>query len=169
MLWWRCGVIRVKFALVLPLITSFLIQQKCNMAQMAGATPQQIQQKAQEGLRPYFPNAVVQVIPQQQGIVAMTCTKNIGHEMIVQIAQKMPEIPDVQKLKMLRQWGGLIGAGTYRRFIIGFEHEAISLEVDRNLQPFLLRLPNQQAYEQEYNQACGFSEAATSQTASDMH
>ena len=158
-----------KLALLLPLVASFLMQQKCNLAQMAHATPEQVQEKAQEGLRPYFPDAVVQVVPQQQTIVALTCTKNIGHEMIVQIAQKMPQVPDVQQLKTLREWGGLIGARTYRRFVIGFEHEAISLEVDRNLQPYLLRLPDQRAYEQGYNQACGFSEAATSQTASDRH
>ena len=154
-----------KFALLLPMMAAFVTQQNCNLAQMAHATPEQVQQQAQDGLKPYFPSAVVQVVPQKQTLIALTCTKNIGHEMIAQIAQKMPEVPDVQKLKTLREFGFLIGAHSYRMFVIGFEHEAIALEVDRNLQPVLLKLPNQQAYELEYNQACGFAAGAAAQTA----
>jgi hypothetical protein len=157
----------LKCVLLIPLAASLLVQQKCDLAQMANATPEQVQKSAQDGLRPYFPNVVIQVIPQKQLLVAVTCTKNIGHEMIVQIAQKMPQDPNVQQLKTLREFGGLIGAKTYRTFIIGFEHEAISLQVDQNLQPGLLKLTNQQLYERQYNQACGFPDTPIADNSSD--
>lgn len=150
----------VRFVLLFPLIASFAVQQKCDLAHMAHATPQQIQETVKQGLFPYFPNAVVQVYPKEQILIAYTCTRNVGNELVVQIAQKMPEVPDMQKLKTLRELGPLLGISSYRRFVLGFEHEAISIEVDQNLQPVMLRLPNQQAYEQEYNRTCGFSTSA---------
>lgn len=156
---------RLKHLVLLPLLSSFVVQQKCDLAQLAKATPEQVQQTTIQGVQPYFPNAVVKAVPEQHLLLALTCTKNIGHEMVLEIAQKLPLVKDVQKLKMLRQVGGVLGFQTYSRFAIGFEHEVVVLEVDRNLEPGLLNIPNQQAYEQEYSSLCGFSDATPAATA----
>src|SRR5208282_2250164 len=123
-----------------------LVQQQCDLSKM---TADQIQAKTTEGIRPYFPQAVVIVAPKAQAIIALTCSKNIGHEMVLQIARQMPQQPQVQQLRLLRFL-------SYKRLVLEFDHEAISLEVDRNLQPFMMGIPNQAKYEQDYSRTCGF-------------
>ncbi|HZU32595.1 MAG TPA: hypothetical protein VFB79_15870 [Candidatus Angelobacter sp.] len=126
----------------------------CNVAEVAGMSPDAIAQKYQDGLRPYFPHARAQAVPQQETLLGLTCTQGDGPALVDKVKDMLPETEDVKQLKMLRSYGPILGAKTYHFAALGFQSGIIRLNVDtwqaERLEPWT-------GYSQFYDAACGFT------------
>jgi hypothetical protein len=120
----------MRLFLAVPLLAVAMYQQSCDLAGMAGAHPDQIEQKVVQGIRPYFPNAQARVFPEQRTIVAISCAQNIGEPVITQVADYLRNSPQVAKLRQLRKWGFVIGAPSYKNLRLEFEKSVLELDVD---------------------------------------
>jgi hypothetical protein len=116
--------------LTLPLLAVAMYQQSCDLASMAGAHPDQIEQKVVQAMRPYFPNVQVHVLPEQRTIFAITCAQSIGEPVISQIAEHLERSPQIGKLRQLENWGFVVGAPSYKFLKLGFEDSVVELNVD---------------------------------------
>lgn len=117
-------------------------------------SPEAVAQAYQDGLRPYFPKAKAVAMTERQELWGYTCIQGDGPELVEQMGNFIPSIPDVQKLKTLRDWGPVFGAKTYRYAWLGFESGAVRLDVDTWSVVHVAANPK---YDDMYRNACGFA------------
>jgi hypothetical protein len=138
----------MRFALVGMFALSLL--KGCDLKELT--SPDAVSRQFQDGLQPYFPNAKATAFPDQQVILGFTCIQGDGRQLVHQVGETFSSIPDIQKLKTLRDYGPLLGSPTYRYAALGFESGVIRLDVDTwesvVLQPW-------DGYDAEYRSACG--------------
>jgi hypothetical protein len=153
----------MKCILLLPLLASLSYQQGCDLAGLAGVSPEQVQQKVEEGIRPYFPHVQAQALPRQKTIVAVSCAQNIGESVIDQVPDYLRASPQLSQLRQLRKWGGVIGASSYKYLRLGFERWVVELDVDtggiRTFRP-------SDDYVSKYGENCSVGNAASEASAS---
>jgi hypothetical protein len=140
-----------------PLLALFVYQQSCDLASMAGARPEQVEQKVTKGIRPYFPNAQARVFPQRRTIVAISCAQNIGEPVVAQVAEYLRNSEQIAQLRHLRKWGSVIGAPSYKFLRLGFEHSLVELDVDTGA---IRTLNTDEQYTSSYRQNCSTAPTA---------
>ena len=125
---------------LLPLLSaSLLLVKGCDLNDMAGKKPEQIQHAAEQQLAPYFPKAKVVVSEEQRTILGMTCVANVGKAFLEQMVPVLERSEGVRQLKEYRaNYAGLEGLSrmlgmklvTYRYFSLGFDQYVIRLDAD---------------------------------------
>lgn len=93
-------------------------------------SPEAVSSAYEEGLKPYFPNAHASAVPQQEAIVGFSCLHGEGKQFVQMVAANFGNIPQMQELKVFRQYGPLLGSKTYRYAFLVFETGSIRLDVD---------------------------------------
>src|SRR5207237_8136759 len=106
------------FALVLALLLPF---QSCDVT---GAGQEQVRQRVEAGLHPYFPKARVEIDRDQQKLLAYTCATNLGEAAVRQVTTILDKNPDFDKLKQVH------GALKLRMFELGFYHFVLTLDLE---------------------------------------
>jgi hypothetical protein len=114
--------------------------------------PSQIADKANESIRPYFPNVRTIVLPEQGTIIALTCSTGTGPELVNQVARVLPGIQGVQQLRTLRNLGALSHSHTYSTLILGFEESAVVYSVDSGQIKSVFEMPPN--YGEQYSHEC---------------
>jgi len=144
------------------LSASLLLLKGCNLNDMAGKKPEQIQRAAEQQLVPYFPKAKVIVSEEQRTILGMTCVPNVGKAFLEQMVPVLEKSEGVRQLKEYRaNYSGLEGLSrmlgiklvTYRYFSLGFEHYVIRLDADTQ-QHTILPTEKVDHYAEDYSQQC---------------
>jgi len=144
------------------LSASLLLLKGCNLNDMAGKKPEQIQRAAEQQLVPYFPKAKVIVSEEQRTILGMTCVPNVGKAFLEQMVPVLEKSEGVRQLKEYRaNYSGLEGLSrmlgiklvTYRYFSLGFEHYVIRLDADTQ-QHTILPAEKVDHYAEDYSQQC---------------
>ena len=102
--------------------STLALPQRCDLRQVVGASPEQIKQKAEAGLKPYFPDVIVIVDNRQQRLLGYTCT-NLGRPILEMIPRVLDEKPEVQLLKTHHSIAQL------RSFALGFERQVLYLDL----------------------------------------
>jgi hypothetical protein len=144
------------------LSASLLLLKGCDLNDMAGKKPEQIQRAAEQQLAPYFPKAKVIVSEQQRTILGMTCVPNVGKAFLEQMVPVLEKSEGVKQLKEYRaNYSGLEGLSrmlgiklvTYRYFSLGFDQYVIRLDADTQQHTIL---PAEQVahYAEDYSQHC---------------
>jgi len=130
------------FALALTLLLPF---QSCDVT---GAGQEQVRQRVEAGLHPYFPKARVEIDRDQQKLLAYTCATNLGEAAVRQVPTILDKNPDFDKLKQVH------GALKLRMFELGFDHFVLTLDLETNKYDLLPSetVPN---YTARFAQACG--------------
>ena len=148
---------------LLPLLSaSLLLVKGCDLNDMAGKKPEQIQHAAEQQLAPYFPKAKVVVSEEQRTILGMTCVANVGKAFLEQMVPVLERSEGVRQLKEYRaNYAGLEGLSrmlgmklvTYRYFSLGFDQYVIRLDADTQQHSIL---PTKQFahYAEDYSQQC---------------
>ena len=153
--------------LLFPLLSvSLLLMKGCDLNDVAGKRPEQIQHVAEQQLTPYFPKAKVTVSEEQRAILGMTCVSNVGKPFLEQM---IPVLEKSEGMKQLREYranyAGLEGLSrmlgmklvTYRYFSLGFEQYVIKLDADSQ-QHTLIAAKDLPDYPQHYAEQCGNSD-----------
>src|SRR5262249_33756754 len=148
---------------LLPLLSSSLLLLKgCDLNDMAGKRPEQIQQVAEQQLSPYFPKAKVVVSEEQRAILGMTCVSNVGKPFLEQMVPVLEKSEGVKQLRDYRaNYAGLEGLSrilgmklvTYRYFSLGFDQYVIRLDADTK-EHTLIPAEQLPAYSAQYAQHC---------------
>src|SRR5690242_15503763 len=152
----------MRIFLVPFLSASLLLLKGCDLNDMAGKKPEQIQQAAEQQLTPYFPKAKVIVSEEQRTIMGMTCVPNVGKAFLEQMVPVLEKSEGVRQLKEYRaNYAGLEGFSrmlglklvTYRYFALGFDQYVVRLDADTQQHDIL---PAEQVahYAQDYSQRC---------------
>src|SRR6266513_3933316 len=130
------------FALALALLLPF---QSCDVT---GTGQEQVRQRVEAGLHPYFPKARVEIDRDQQKLLAYTCATNLGEAAIRQVPTILDKNPDFDKLKQVH------GALKLRTFELGFDHFVLTLDLETNKYDLL---PSESVanYTARFAQACG--------------
>ena len=152
-----------------PLLSvSLLLMKGCDLNDMAGKKPEQIQHVAEQQLAPYFPKAKVIVLEEQRTILGMTCVPNLGKSFIEQIIPLLKKSDGVKQLREYRaNYAGLEGLSrifgiklvTYRYFSLGFEQYVVRLDADTQ-QHTLVPADQIPHYAEDYAQQCAMPSAA---------
>ena len=129
-------------ALALTLLLPF---QSCDVT---GAGQEQVRQRVEAGLHPYFPKARVEIDRDQQKLLAYTCATNLGEAAIRQVPTILDKNPDFEKLKQVH------GALKLRTFELGFDHFVLTLDLETNKYD-LLPAESVSNYTARFAQACG--------------
>ena len=148
----------MKLFLAGPVLALLIAQSSCDPSKLVGASPRQIQLKTEQAVRPYFPNAVVQVEPQQAMILVTTCARNLGPAMLQEIAHSLPDVDEFKKLDRLRRYGTLLGAKPYRQFVLAFEHQQVVYDIEHGTAS-VAAPPDPTAYDNAYSTACATAPA----------
>jgi|SRR5215469_1672778 len=152
----------MRLFLVPFLSASLLLLKGCDLNDMAGKKPEQIQHAAEQQLTPYFPKAKVIVSEEQRAILAMTCVPNVGKAFLEQMVPVLEKSEGVRQLKEYRaNYSGLEGLSrmlgiklvTYRYFSLGFDQYVIRLDADTQ-QHTILPAEKVDHYAQDYSQQC---------------
>lgn len=152
----------MRIFLVPFLSASLLLLKGCDLNDMSGKKPEQIQHAAEQQLTPYFPKAKVIVSEEQRTILGMTCVPNVGKAFLEQIVPVLEKSEGVRQLKEYRSnYAGLEGLSrmlgirlvTYRYFSLGFDQYVVRLDADTQQHTIL---PAEQVahYSEEYSQQC---------------
>lgn len=133
---------------------ALLLQQRhCNLA-----SPEAIKGMAEDMLHPYFPNARVIANPQQQALIAFTCTQGVGPQLVAQLQQYIAtDRTIVEKLSWVQLADGfspLLGGAHYKYLLLGFDGGWVRYDIDTRQIATLGMAP--QAL-QAYKQVCGFT------------
>ena len=159
--------------LVLPLLSaSLLLIKGCDLNDMAGKRPEQIQQAAEQQLSPYFPKAKVIVTEDQRTILGMTCVSNVGKPFLEQMIPVLEKSEGVKQLREYRtNYAGFEGISrmlgmklvTYRYFSLGFDRYVIRLDADTQQHTVIPaeQVPN---YSEAYAQKCSAPEPTAANT-----
>lgn len=131
------------------LLALLLPQRQCDLA-----SPQAIQGKVEEALRPYFPNAKGLVEPQQHIIVGLTCTEGVGPELVQKMQGYIAGDRNISQQLSMVGLAPLFGGAHYRYFMLAFDGGWIRYDMDAHLIGTLTMTP--QSLE-SYRQKCGFS------------
>jgi hypothetical protein len=130
-------------------ILALLLQQRqCSMV-----SPDAVKGKIEESLRPYFPNAVGQVAPQQQAIIGFTCTQGVGPGFVAQMQKFIASDREINQQLSLIQFAPLLGGAHYRYFLLGFDGGFVRYDMDAHRVDALNMTPQ---VLQSYRQTCGF-------------
>ena len=129
-------------ALALTLLLPF---QSCDVT---GAGQEQVRQRVEAGLHPYFPKARVEIDRDQQKLLAYTCATNLGEAAIRQVPTILDKNSDFDKLKQVH------GALKLRTFELGFDHFVLTLDLETNKYD-LLPSESVSNYTARFAQACG--------------
>src|SRR5438067_13463606 len=105
-------------ALALTLLLPF---QSCDVT---GAGQEQVRQRVEAGLHPYFPKARVEIDRDLQKLLAYTCATNLGEAAIRQVPTILDKNPDFDKLKQVH------GALKLRTSALGFDHFVLTLDLE---------------------------------------
>ena len=116
-------------------------------------TPEQIQQKAQAGLKPYFPQVTVAVDKRQQMLVGYTCT-DLGKPLLEMMPKVLDEKPEVQQLKTYRSFAQL------QSFALGFEQQVLYLDLASG-RYFIVTAESLPGYVAGYQQNCNAVRSTT--------
>jgi hypothetical protein len=152
----------MRIFLVPFLSASLLLLKGCDLNDMAGKKPEQIQHAAEQQLIPYFPKAKVMVQEQQRTILAMTCVPNVGKAFLEQMVPVLEKSEGVRQLKEYRaNYAGLEGFSrmlgmklvTYRYFALGFDRYIIRLDADTQ-QHAILPVEQVAHYPEDYSHQC---------------
>ena len=158
----------MRLFLVPFLSASLLLMKGCDLNDVAGKKPEQIQHIAEQQLTPYFPKAKVTVSEEQRAILGMTCVSNVGKSFLEQMIPVLEKSDGMKQLREYRaNYAGLEGLSrmlgmklvTYRYFSLGFEQYVIKLDADSQ-QHTLIETKDLPDYSQQYAQQCGSSEPA---------
>ena len=128
------------------LSTVALPQEGCDLRLFSDATPEQIQEKAQAGLKPYFPQITVAVDRSQQMLVSYTCT-DLGKPLIEMMPKVLDEKREVQQLKSYRSFAQL------QSFALGFERQVLYLDLASG-RYFIVNADALPGYVGGYQQSC---------------
>lgn len=152
----------MRIFLVPFLSASLLLLKGCDLNDMAGKKPEQIQHAAEQQLAPFFPKAKVIVSEQQRTILGMTCVPNVGKAFLEQMVPVLEKSEGVRQLKEYRaNYSGLEGLSrmlgmkliTYRYFSLGFDQYVIRLDADTQ-QHTILPADQVAHYAEDYSQRC---------------
>jgi hypothetical protein len=91
--------------------------------------PNEIANRTEAALQPYFPGAKALVQQQSETIYGMACV-DLGGKLIDQIAPTLAASPEVKKLRKLRSLEWIPGNHSYRYFVLGFEKQLVVYDVD---------------------------------------
>lgn len=152
----------MRLFLVPFLSVSLLLLKGCDLNDMTGKKPEQIQHAAEQQLIPYFPKAKVIVSEEQRTILGMTCVANVGKAFLEQMVPVLEKSEGVRQLKEYRaNYSGLEGLSrmlgiklvTYRYFSLGFDQYVIRLDADTQ-QHTIVPAEKIDHYAQDYSQQC---------------
>lgn len=152
----------MRIFLVPFLSASLLLLKGCDLNDMAGKKPEQIQHAAEQQLTPYFPKAKVIVSEEQRTILGMTCVPNVGKAFLDQMVPVLEKSEGVRQLKEYRaNYSGLEGLSrmlgiklvTYRYFSLGFDQYVIRLDADTQ-QHTILPAEKVDHYAEDYLRQC---------------
>jgi hypothetical protein len=96
--------------------------QSCDLRELLGTTPERIRQRTELALRPYFPSAVASIDPNQQALLAVTCS-DLGEPALVMLKKVLDEKSEIRQLKQYRNLVGL------RSFDLGFQRYLLNLDL----------------------------------------
>ena len=140
----------------------------CDLADLTGATPRQLEAKAERAIRPYFPRAVARLDAQSEQLLVVTCADNIGDQLLHEMAPKIMEMPDVRLLSTVRRSRlgtaatQLAGVHLPRFMSLAFDRSALVLDTDTGRYAVTSNPPP--VYFTAYREGCAPS-AATPATA----
>jgi TonB family protein len=134
-------------------LLSTVLPQGCDLRLFSDATPEQIQQKAQAGLKPYFPQVTVAVDKRQQMLVGYTCT-DLGKPLLEMMPKVLDEKPEVQQLKTYRSFAQL------QSFALGFEQQVLYLDLASG-RYFIVTAESLPGYVAGYQQNCNAVRSTT--------
>jgi hypothetical protein len=127
------------------LITALLLTyQTCDFT---GAGQQQVRERAEAGLKPYFPAVRVEVDRQTQTLIAYTCASNVGEAAIRAIPSFLDKSEDVQRLKQVHS------ALKLRTFELGFDQYVLTLDMETNRYD-VVQANAVAGYAERYSAAC---------------
>jgi hypothetical protein len=90
------------------------------------ASQEQVRQKMESGLRPYFPRVQVALDRDQQQLTAYTCVSNLGQAAVNAVPAILDSSPDFRRLKEFH------GVLRLRSFAIVFDRLVLTLDFDGN-------------------------------------
>src|SRR5215471_3449204 len=128
------------------LLSTVALPQGCDLRLFSDATPEQIQQKAQAELKPYFPQMSVAIDKRQQMLVGYTCT-DLGKPILEMMPKVLDEKPEVQQLKTYRSFAQL------QSFALGFEQQVLYLDLESG-RYFIVSGDAVPGYVAGYQQSC---------------
>src|SRR5262249_31337356 len=128
------------------LLSTVALPQGCDLRLFYDAAPEQIQQKAQAGLKPYFPQVTVAIDKRQQMLVGYTCT-DLGRTLIEMMPKVLDEKPEVQQLKTFRSFAQL------QSFALGFEQHVLYLDLASG-RYFIVSADSLPGYVAGYQESC---------------
>ena len=102
-----------------PLLAILLAWQSCDVRT---ASQEQVRQKLEDGLRPYFPRVQVALDRDQQQLTAFTCATNLGEAAVQMVPAVLDQNDSFQKLKQFHS------ALRLRSFALIFDHWALQLD-----------------------------------------
>jgi hypothetical protein len=122
-----------------------LAWQSCDVR---SASQEQVRQKLEEGLRPYFPRVQVVLDRDQQQLTAFTCASNLGQAAVEMVPGVLDHNDNFQKLKQFHN------ALRLRAFALVFDHYVVTEDFERGSNR---TVPIEQAEGMtvRYAQACG--------------
>src|SRR5437588_1006099 len=88
------------------------------------ASQEQVRQKLEDGLRPYFPRVQVALDRDQQQLTAYTCASNLGEAAIQMVPAVLDRNENFQRLKQFHT------ALRLRTFALVFDHHVLNLDFD---------------------------------------
>ena len=146
-----------------------LQSQSCDLNQMMGKGPAQIEEQAEKELQKFFPRVQVHASPERETIMGFTCTANLGKAVIEQMIPLINQSAGIAELKKYRKYAvyaplaELVGAKitTYRYFGLGFDQHIILFDVDAQQYKIVdaKQIPD---YETSYAEECNIAESSSS-------
>src|SRR5262249_7688606 len=128
------------------LLSTVALPQGCDLRLFYDAAPEQIQQKAQAGLKPYFPQVTVAIDKRQQMLIGYTCT-DLGRPLLEMMPKILDEKPEVQQLKTYHSFAQL------RSFALGFEQQVLYLDLASG-RYFIVSADSLPGYVAGYQESC---------------
>ena len=90
--------------------------------------PAKVQKRTETELRQYFPNGRAIVLPEQETIVAVTCTHGLGKPVIELMVKYLENLQGIQQLHDARHWP--LKFSPYHFLTLEFEEYYIRLDTD---------------------------------------
>lgn len=125
-----------------------LFQQQCNVT-----SPDALKSKAEDYLRPYFPNAKVMLAPSRQNVIVLTCTHGIGPSLLPKFQDAIANDSRITTFAPLAQLAlQAVNGAHYRSFLLYFDSGIIQYDLDAK-QVSIHPITQQQAA--QYDIDCG--------------
>ena len=117
--------------------------------------PGKVRLRTETQLQQYFPNGHASVFPEQETIVAVTCTHGLGKPVIEEIGKYLENTRGIQRLQQARDLP--LKLSPYRYFRLEFEDYYIRLDADTRRHWVL---PSDHQFRDRYKVTCGIAPLA---------